>query len=104
MDDKSRYEILVGLHVSDDDQYDLYRAGMLPLLEALGGFFRYDLRVSEHLKGDADDPYNRVFIISFPDEDTKDQFFNGDAYKAVRAKHFDASVKSGGIIASYAVS
>lgn len=100
----SRFEILVGLHVIDDPTYDQYRAGMIPILEEHGGYFRYDLLVSEMIKGEADDPYNRVFIISFPDEDTKDQFFGDEAYKQVRAEHFDASVKSGGIIASYAVS
>jgi len=96
-----RFEILVGLHVSDDAIYDQYRAGMTPILEEHGGYFSYDFRVSEMLKGDSEDPFNRVFIISFPDESTQEQFFSNEAYKEVRAKYFDPAVKSGGIIASY---
>ncbi len=101
MPDDSRFEILVGLHVADEEKYSLYRAGMLPLLEAMGGYFSQDLRVSEHIKGEADDPFNRVFTISFPDEATKDKFFGDEAYQAVRAEHFAPSVKSGGILAQY---
>jgi uncharacterized protein (DUF1330 family) len=100
----SRHEILVGLHVTDDSTYDLYRAGMKPILTEMGGFFRQDLRISEHIKGESDDPFNRVFIISFPDAHTKERFFSDEHYKAVRAQHFDPSVKSGSIIAEYDVS
>ena len=96
-----RFEILIGLHVTDDATYDQYRAGMTPILEAHDGFFRYDFRVSEMLKGDADDPFNRVFVISFPDEATKDQFFANEQYAAVRSAFFDRSVKSFAQIASY---
>lgn len=73
---------------------------MTPLLKARGGFFRLDLRVAEVLKG-PDTRVNRVFIISFPDETVKDEFFNDPAYVDVRGSHFDPAVESGGIIASY---
>ena len=96
-----RFEILVGLHVSDDAIYDQYRAGMTPILEEHGGYFSYDFRVSDMLKGESDDPFNRVFILSFPDELTKEQFFSNEVYKAVRAKYFDPAVKSGGVITSF---
>jgi len=100
-DKSDRFEILVGLHVSDDAIYDQYRAGMTPILEEHGGYFSYDFRIREMLKGESDDPFNRVFILSFPDEPTKEQFFSNEAYKDVRAKYFEPAVKSGGVIASY---
>ena len=99
----TRFETLVGLHVTDDTIYDQYRAGMTPLLETHGGYFRYDFRVSEMLKGKADDPLNRVFVISFPDEETMNKFFADEAYKAVRDAHFGPSVRSFERIASYTI-
>lgn len=107
MDDKQssetseRFEILVGLHVIDDPSYDQYRAGMTPILEALGGYFRFDFRVSEMLKGDADDPFNRVFIISFPNKETQDRFFADSDYKEIRDQYYAPAVRSGGVIASF---
>jgi len=93
--------MLVGLHVTDDAQYDLYRAGMTPILESLGGYFRYDFRVSETLKAPEGEKFNRVFVLSFPDEEKKKLFFEHDAYKVVRTEYFDTSVKSATIIASF---
>ena len=74
---------------------------MTPILETFGGYFRFDFRVSEMLKGEADDPFNRVFVLSFPDEATKDEFFADEKYQAVRAAHFDRGVRSYGQIAEY---
>ncbi len=101
MNETTRFEVLVGLHVSDEEEYNAYRAGMTPILKDHGGYFRYDFRVSEMLQGEASDPFNRVFVLSFPDESTMTRFFENDAYKQVRATHFDVSVKSGGAIASF---
>ena len=101
---QTRFESLIGIHVSDDKGYDEYRAGMTPLLEAHGGYFRYDFRVNEMLQGKAEDPFNRVFVISFPDEATMTKFFADEEYKAVRDAHFDRSVRSFGQIASYSCS
>lgn len=100
----TRFETLVGLHVTDDTIYDQYRAGMTPILETYGGSFRYDFRVNEMLKGKADDPFNRVFVISFPDETTKDAFFANEEYQAVRSAHFDQGVRSFRRIAEYSIS
>lgn len=97
----NRFEVLVGLHVSDEDGYAKYREGMTPILHEMGGSFRLDLRVSEMLKGEAEDPFNRVFILSFPDESTMEQFFNNEQYQSIRAEHFDPSVKSYRLIASF---
>jgi uncharacterized protein (DUF1330 family) len=95
-----RFEMLVGLWIDDDARYDQYRAGMIPILESLGGYFRYDFRVSETLKAPEGEKFNRVFVLSFPDEHANKLFFQHDAYRAVRDKFFDTSVKSATIIAS----
>lgn len=97
----TRYEILVGLHVNDQDSYDRYRAGMTPILKDHGGFFRYDYTVDAMLQGNADDQHNRVFVLSFPDQSTMERFFDHAEYKAVRAQYFEPAVKSGGILAAY---
>jgi uncharacterized protein (DUF1330 family) len=99
--ENKRFEVLVGLHVSDEDGYAKYREGMTPLLHSVGGCFRLDLQVSAMLRGDAEDPFNRVFIISFPDESTMDAFFRNEQYQRIRAEFFDPSVKSYSRIASF---
>lgn len=97
----ARSEILVGMHITDQDAYARYRAGMTPILESMGGCFRYDMRVSELLKGDADEPFNRVFILSFPDDATRDRFFTDPDYLRVREAHFTGAVGSFRILATY---
>ncbi len=77
---------------------------MTPILETYGGYFRYDFQVSKMLKGNADDPFNRVFVISFPDEAAKDAFFANEKYQVVRSAYFDQSVRSFGRIAEYSIS
>ncbi len=99
-----RFELLIGMHVIDDTKYDQYRAEMTPILERHGGFFRYDFRVSEMLAGKADTPFNRVFVLSFPDEGVKDAFFSNEEYQAVRSAHFDQSVHSFEQIAQFSTS
>lgn len=101
MTENPRHEILVGLHVVDDEIYTKYRAGMTPILKDHGGYFRYDFRVSEMLQGQADDPFNRVFVLSFPDKDTKERFFSNEAYLKVRGHYFDTSVQSSNIMAAF---
>lgn len=96
----TRHEILVGLHVTDDESYGRYRAAMTPLLEARGGFFRCDFRVSEVLTG-AGEHVNRVFVISFPDERARDGFFTDPAYLKIRGEHFEGAVGGVDIIAGY---
>ncbi|MCC5822463.1 MAG: DUF1330 domain-containing protein [Phycisphaerales bacterium] len=96
-----RSEMLVGMRITDEAGYARYRAAMTPILESMGGFFRYDMRVSELLKGEADEPFNRVFILSFPDDATKDRFFTDPAYLRAKEVHFAGSVSSFTLIASY---
>jgi uncharacterized protein (DUF1330 family) len=67
-------ETLVGLYVTDDDLYQKYREGMLPILQTYGGGFGYDFKVSEVLKSEVEEPINRVFTIFFENEDAMNTF------------------------------
>lgn len=95
------YEILVGLRVVNEERYQAYRDGMTPILERMGGAFRYDMRIEEVIRGQ--EGLSRVFVVSFPDKATKEAFFADEAYLAVREEHFDPSVvETAVIIAEYA--
>ncbi|HWP08174.1 MAG TPA: DUF1330 domain-containing protein [Polyangiaceae bacterium] len=85
-------EILVGLRVTDDATYTLYRAHMLPLLTARGGAFGVDVRVSEVLKNPGSEPFNRLFTIRFPSLAAHDAFFADPEYVKVRERYFRPSV------------
>jgi len=95
------HETLVGLHVIDEASYQRYRAGMMPLLEACGGRFRYDFRVSEVLRSETPDPINRVFVIAFPSLEVMQSFFTHPKYLAIRKQHFEPAVKAVIRIAEY---
>ena len=100
MSGPNKHEILVGLHVTDEHTYGLYRAEMKPILRTFGGSFRRDFRVAEVLLG-GEAAVNRVFILSFPSSAAKEGFFADEKYLAVRAKHFDSSVGHVDMIAEY---
>ena len=70
------YEMLVGLHVTNDEMYQAYREKMTPVLVESGGGFGYDFRISEVLKRQTDNEINRVFTIYFPDKEAMQQFFS----------------------------
>ncbi|WP_444937391.1 DUF1330 domain-containing protein [Microbulbifer sp. JMSA002] len=95
------YEMLVGLDVSNDDVYQVYRDAMRPILESYGGSFGYDFRVSEVLKSESNFKINRVFTIRFPSEQIMNDFFSSPKYMAVKKKYFELSVLSTTIIAGY---
>ena len=95
------YEILVGLCVTDDRKYNQYRAAMTPILQQYGGSFRYDFVVAEVLKSEAGEPINRLFIITFPDEQAKEAFFADQRYVSVRAEFFEPAVGAVTSIAQY---
>ncbi len=84
------YVNLVGLHVTNDHAYSLYRKEMTPILSKYDGSFGYDFKVSDVLKGSEN--INRVFTIIFPDEEVKKAFFNDTTYLKVRDTHFKSSV------------
>jgi len=94
-------ETIVGLQVVDEEEYQAYRDEMIPILESYGGGFGYDLKVSEVLKSQTKAPINRVFTISFPDQDSRNAFFSNEEYLKVRQRHFEKSVTDTTIIATY---
>lgn len=95
------YEMLVGLHVSDDATYTQYREAMAPILKRFGGGFRYDFKIAEVLKKETENPINRVFTIYFDNETSKDGFFSDPEYKKAKERFFEKSVKATTIIAEY---
>jgi len=101
MSANTTHETLVALHVTDEASYQRYRAGMTPLLEACGGRFRYDFRVSEVLRSETPDPINRVFVIAFPSAGVMQRFFADPKYLAIRKQHFEPAVKAVTRIAAY---
>ena len=87
------YQMIVGLFVADQEQYAQYRAEMTPLLHAAGGSFRFDFEVARTLKSDAPHEINRVFVIQFPDRETKERFFADPRYVEIRARLFEQAVQ-----------
>ncbi len=94
-------ETLVGLQVIDEEKYRMYRNEMKLIFESYGGEFGYDFKVSEVLKSKTEAPINRVFTISFPDQDSRDSFFSNEEYLTIRQRHFEKSVTDTTIIATY---
>ncbi len=88
------FERIMGIHVTDDDGYQNYREGMLPILHSYGGSFGFDFKVSEVLKSKASDTINRVFTLEFPDRKAMDDFFSNRNYLKVKEQYFQNSVQS----------
>jgi len=97
------HEILVGVQVKDSDMYRRYREAMMPILERMGGEFRYDWDVAKVLKSAVDKPMNRVIVIRFPDSLTKQAFFNDHGYKRAKVEFFEKGVETSTILAAYDV-
>ena len=81
----------MGLNVIDEDGYSRYRAEMTPLLEAHGGSFGVDVRVSGVLRP-AETAFNRLFTIRFPSREKREAFFSNPAYLEVRHRLYEPSV------------
>jgi uncharacterized protein (DUF1330 family) len=96
-----KYEMLIGLYVTDDEKYSRYRERMAPILEGYGGSFRYDFTIGEVLKSESAQPINRLFILTFPDVWSKDNFFADERYVGVRAKFFEPAVRTVTYISEY---
>ena len=95
------FEMLVGLNVTDDVQYQEYRKSMMPILKAYGGGFGYDFKVSEVLLTQTDSKINRVFTIYFPDKESMEQFFSNADYLKIKKIYFENSVSDTTIISTY---
>jgi len=95
------FERIMGINVSDDEEYQLYREGMMPILRSFGGSFGFDFKVSEVLLSKTDNDINRVFTIEFPSKKVMDEFFANPEYIAVKKRHFANSVTSKIIISMH---
>lgn len=97
------HELLVAMHVVDDDGYQAYRDAMKPILAAHGGGFGFDFDTTAERTGALSHPVTRVFGIHFPSPDARDQFFGDPAYAAVKAAHYERSVDAFTVLAEYDV-
>jgi uncharacterized protein (DUF1330 family) len=93
------FEMMVGLLVTDHEKYAAYRVAIAPLMEGVGGRFRYDFEVARTLKSEAGHEINRVFVIHFPDRGSKENFFGDSRYEEIHTRLFDAAVKGTAILA-----
>ena len=89
-----KYERIMGIHVNNDEEYQRYREGMMPILNSFGGSFGFDFKVAEVLITKTDDEINRVFTIEFPSKEVMENFFSDPEYLAVKKRHFSNSVTS----------
>ena len=97
------FEMIVGLFVANREKYEQYRLEIASLLQAAGGKFRYDLEVARVLRSEEDHDINRLFVIQFPDQTSKERFFNDGRYVDIRTRLFEKSVGARTIIAEYEV-
>lgn len=95
------FERIMGIYVSDDEEYQRYREGMLPILHSFGGAFGFDFKVSDVLLSKTEDPINRVFTLDFPSREIMDEFFSNPEYLAVKKRHFVHSVTSTTVISMH---
>jgi len=95
------YEMTVGLWVEDQASYAQYRSGIRPLLEEFGGAFRYDFIVARVLLAEGGHEINRLFVLQFPDQPSKERLFSDPRYLEIRRRFFEPAVKAGVIIAEY---
>ena len=98
-----KYEMMVALDILDDDLYARYRAAMGPILQAHGGGFRYDFKVSETLKNHEGRVINRVFAIYCESKDRMDAFFSNEDYLVAKEEFFVKSVGDMTIISAYEI-
>lgn len=95
------HEILVGLHVLNDNKYDKYRAAMKPIFSDFEGTFGYDFRVSDVLISEGNTNINRVFTLCFSCKSKMESFFSDPQYLLIKEKYFVESVANTTIISSY---
>jgi uncharacterized protein (DUF1330 family) len=88
------YERIMGIEVTNDEEYQLYRKNMMPILHSFGGSFGFDFKINEVLKSKTDNVINRVFTLDFPSKEVMEEFFTNSDYLAVKEKHFLNSVNS----------
>jgi len=92
------YERIMGIEVTDDEEYQKYRDGMTPILASFGGKFGFDFKVSQVLISKTSEEINRVFTIEFPNKEKMNEFFSDPEYLAIKERHFEAAVMSKTVI------
>ena len=95
------FKVLVGLNIINDESFQSYRAGMTPILESYGATFLYDFTIDKTLKSQATHIITRLFLMSFPDEDTRQRFFQDERYRQIRHEFFDPAVEGRTVIAEF---
>ena len=100
-DSRMTYTRVMGICVTNEEEYANYRKGMLPILQSYGGSFGYDFKVSEVMKSKEDVPINRVFTIEFPSEEIMEKFFSDPNYLVVKKTHLDGSISSRTVIGMF---
>lgn len=95
------HEILVALTVLNQEVYAEYRKAIRPYLERVQASFRCDFEVSKVLKPEEHPRWNRVFVLTFPDRERKEAFFEDSGYRAVKAQLFEKSVAEFTILAEF---
>lgn len=95
------HHMLVGLQISNEQVYRQYRQAMKPILQRFGGDFLYDVQVSQVLKAQHGEAFNRLFVIAFPTAEQLEQFFVQPDYLAAKEEFFNASVESTHFLAQW---
>lgn len=95
------FERIMGIEVTNEEEYQKYRENMMPILHSFGGSFGFDFKIAEVLKSKSDSVINRVFTIDFPSKEMMDNFFNDPNYLAVKEQYFMHSVKSVTVISMH---
>jgi uncharacterized protein (DUF1330 family) len=92
------YKIVIGLHVTDDQEYQRYREAMEPILNSVDAAFGYDFTIAGVLRSRTAEQINRVFTIEFPDKGVMDSFFSRQDYLDIKERYFAGSVESTTVI------
>jgi uncharacterized protein (DUF1330 family) len=84
--------LLVALNIIDESKYDRYRTHMAPVLAQYGGHFTVDYQIKTVLPAEVTGPLTRLFILSFPSVEQKQQFLEDKSYKYYRESYFAPSI------------
>jgi len=95
------HELLVGLNVTDTEQYRQYREAIRFLLEKHQGGFRYDFWVQETIKSETTNVINRVFVIYFKNKNCQERFFNDSNYLEIKEKYYQGAVTATTILCEF---
>ncbi|MFT5706360.1 MAG: hypothetical protein ACI9ES_000639 [Oceanospirillaceae bacterium] len=95
------FEILLAMEILDEHSYSLYRKAMTPILHSYQGKFGYDFKVSQVLICEENPAINRVFTLTFSNQQQKEKLFSDPEYLAIKEKYFVGAVGKISRIASY---